>query len=174
MQRLRLIFSTSGRLAPPPFVFSAIVVYAVGLASQWLTVPNILARAGLAPFAIVQALLIWVWIALHAKRLRDCGRPIGLAVGIGLLYALSVVLLLIVANAFFDISTTHATDANTTSALGLLMLAFTIATLLGSPHYDVTWLLVAVLTVIALAPIVLAVGLTLWAATRPRREDRTA
>ena len=37
-----------------------------------------------------QALLIWMWFALHAKRLRDAGRTIGLAVGAAVLYALSV------------------------------------------------------------------------------------
>ena len=77
-------------------------------AAQWLTVPDVIARGGLWPFVIVQALLIWVWFALHAKRLRDAGRTIGLAVGVSLLYTLSVVLLLIVAAAFFTASASRS------------------------------------------------------------------
>ena len=36
-----------------------------------------------------------MWFALHAKRLRDAGRPIGLAIAIAILYALAIVLLML-------------------------------------------------------------------------------
>ena len=48
-----------------------------------------------------QILLIWIWFALHAKRLRDAGRGIDLPAAIALLYALSVALLVIVAVSFY-------------------------------------------------------------------------
>ena len=38
-----------------------------------------MARTGPWLFAAAQALLIWVWYVLHAKRLRDAGRSVGLA-----------------------------------------------------------------------------------------------
>jgi len=172
MQTLRFLFSPTGRLRPQPFVLAAIAVYLVGVASQFLTTPDIIVRGGLWLFAAVQALLIWIWFSLHAKRLRDAGHATGLALGVSLLYALSVVLLLIVVTAFFNTSIVAASDANTTSALGLLLLLSIVAALLGSAQYDFTWLVVTILTLMAFVPVIVALVLTLWAATRPSAEVR--
>jgi uncharacterized membrane protein YhaH (DUF805 family) len=172
MQALRFVFSPSGRLPPRAFIFAVIVVYAAGAASHWLTKPDVIARAGLWPFVAVQAVLIWIWFALHARRLHDAGRGAGLAAGVGLLYVLSLVLLIVVAASFFN-TAGDVPDPNTASALGLLLLATIIASLLGSPHYDVSWAIVAVLVVIAVLPILVAVQFTFWAATRPRTPERT-
>jgi len=174
MQALRFLFSPHGRLSPQPFAFAVVAVYAAGIASQWLTTPEVIARAGLWPFTIAQAVLIWVWFALHAKRLRDAGRAVGLAAGVSLLYALSVALLIIVAASFFNTLAGEVTDANTASALGLLLLVSIIAILLGSPHYDFAWLLVMVLTLLAFVPVIVAVIFTVWAVTRPSREEDAA
>jgi len=174
MQILRLLFSPRGRLAPQRFVAIAIAVYVAGAASQLLTMPDVISRAGLWPFAAVQALLIWIWFAVHAKRLNDAGRSVGLAVGVAILYALSVLLLVIVAAAFYGPLAGQVPDANAASALGLILFLSIIAVLLGSPHYDLTWLLVAFLVLLALVPIVLAVFVTLWAAAQPSAEDRAA
>ncbi len=167
MGALHLLFSPSGRLRPRAFAASVAGVYAAAVASQWLTIADVTARSGLWPFAAVQALLIWIWFALHAKRLRDAGRGVGLAVGIGLLYALSVVLLVILAAAFFTTAAGVASDANTTTALGLILLVAILTALAGSAHYDFAWLMVMVLTLVALVPVIVAVLFTLWAATRP-------
>src|SRR5580692_8239954 len=107
MQVLRLLFSPFGRLGPKAFVIAVIVVDAAGAASQWLTVLGATANNKLLLFAAVQAVLIWIWFVLHAKRLRDAGRSIGLAVGAAVLYALSVVVVLIKAKAFFTTGATR-------------------------------------------------------------------
>ena len=60
MQALRLILSRSGRLSPQAFIIAAGAVYVLGVASQWLTVPAVIDRAGLWPFVVAQAVLIWV------------------------------------------------------------------------------------------------------------------
>ena len=170
MRALRFLLSPIGRLPPQTFIPAAIAVYVLGAASEGLTVPAVLTHAGLWPFALAQALLIWLWFVLHAKRLRDAGRPIGLAAGVSVLYALAIVLLMIVADAFFNTGAAAATDANATSAVGLLLLASIITTLLGSPHYDLAWFMVTMLTTIARVPALLALGCTFWAATRPREQ----
>jgi uncharacterized membrane protein YhaH (DUF805 family) len=174
MQALRFLFSPSGRLRPQVFAVAAIAVYLAGAASQLLTMPDVIARGGLWFFAMAQALLTWVWFVLHAKRLHDAARATGIAAGASLLYALSIVLLLIVAAAFIPTSTGAVTDANTTSALGLIMLLSIVATLSGSTSYDLGWLIVAILTAMAFVPIVVALAVTLWAATRPSIEVKTA
>ncbi len=176
MQTLRLIFSPSGRLAPQPFVVAAIVVYLAGVASHLLTGSSVVLRAGLWPFLFVQALLIWIWFAVHAKRLHDAGRSAGFAAGVAILYALSIALLVIVAASFYGALAGQMPfeDANTASALGLILLLSIIAFLLGAPHYDLAWLMVAILLSIAFVPVVLAFVVTLWAATRPSVQERAA
>ncbi len=47
------------------------------------------------------------------------------------------------------------------------MVIFIVTTLLGSPSFDVGWLMVAMLMALAVVPVVVALGVTLWAATRP-------
>jgi len=174
MQALRFLFSPSGRLGPQAFAVAVIAVYAAGAASQWLTVPGVVARNGLWPFALAQAVLIWVWFALHAKRLRDANRSTGLAAGASLLYALSVVLLLIVAMAFFTASPSATTNAHATGALGLILLLSIVTTLAGSSSYDLGWFAVVILMLLAFLPIVVTVAVTLWAATRPSVHEPTA
>jgi hypothetical protein len=174
MHALRFLFSPSGRLRPQPFVIAAAGVYAAGVASHALTTADVIARVGLWAFVGVQALLVWIWFAVHAKRLRDAGRGAGLAAGIAVLYILSIVLLVIVAAAFFNTAAADAADPNTASALGLILLVAVVAVLAGSANYDVAWLLVAALTLVALLPVIVAVLCTVWAATRPSSAEPKA
>jgi hypothetical protein len=174
MQALRFLFLPSGRLRPRPFVAGVIGVYLAGAASHLLTMPDLIARAGLWPFATVQAILTWVWFALHGKRLRDAGRGVGLAAAVSVLYALAVALLLIVAAAFFNASAGAVPDANARGALGLILLVEIAAILLGAPSHDLAWVMVTILIAMALVPIVLALVVTLWAATRPSAKEPSA
>jgi uncharacterized membrane protein YhaH (DUF805 family) len=167
MRTSHFFLSPSGRLSPRNFVIAAIVVYLAGAASHLLTGPDIISRAGLWPFVAAQAVLIWVWFVLHAKRLHDAGRPIGLAVGATVLYALSVALLIILAVSFYIPLAGQVPDPNAASALGLILLLAIVALLLGSPHYDFASLVVAILLLLAFVPLLVAVIVTLWAATRP-------
>jgi uncharacterized membrane protein YhaH (DUF805 family) len=166
MQALRFLFSPRGRIAPRAFAIAVIAVYAAGIASQWLTVPDVIARFGIWLFALSQAVLIWIWFSLHAKRLRDCGRPIGLAAGVSLLFAFSVVLLVIIGGAFASTSEAFP-DPNTTSVLGLMLLLAILVALRGPLHFDLTSLIVTGLTLLAFVPSIAAVALSIWAATRP-------
>jgi hypothetical protein len=151
-----------------------VLVYVAGVASHALTLPDVIKSAGLWPFLAAQIVLIWIWYALHAKRLRDAGKPVGLAVAASLLYALSVALLVIIAGAFYGALAGQGTDPNTASALGLILFVSIIAMLSGAPHDSLAWLIVAILLVIAYLPIVLAVLTTAWAATRPTAERPAA
>jgi uncharacterized membrane protein YhaH (DUF805 family) len=167
MQALSLLFSPNGRLRPQPFIYGALAGYALGAASQLLTRPDVMMRGGLWPFAASQAVLIWIWFALHAKRLRDADRAAGIAAGVSLLYALSVALLLIVGAAFFDTSANVGLDGNANSVLGLILLIAIYTTLSGGGAYDLTWVVVAALALLAFLPIIAALALSFFAATRP-------
>jgi uncharacterized membrane protein YhaH (DUF805 family) len=168
MQTLRLLFSPSGRLRSQPFVLAVIGIYVAGLAAQWLTAPDVLKRLGIAPFALLQILLIWMWFALHAKRLRDGGEGTGLAVGASVLYALGIVLLLVLGAGFIDPGRDGDWGPTGSAALGLIVVVVVIGTLLDTANYDAISLLIAgFLTVTALLPVIVALAVSIWAATRP-------
>ena len=84
--------SPSGQLAPRPFAIAIILVYLAGFASQMLLSQPVIGRAFVWPFVAAQAVLIWLWIALHVRRLRDAGRSPGAAIAIGIMYVLEIVL----------------------------------------------------------------------------------
>jgi uncharacterized membrane protein YhaH (DUF805 family) len=172
---LRSFLSPSGRLSPPSFLVAVVVVYVAFVASQALTLRDVIKAAGLWPFLAAQLVLIWIWYVLHARRLRDAGKTTGIAVAISLLYLLSVVLLVIVAGAFYGaLAGESATDPNTAGALNLLLFVSVVAMLSGMPQGGLAWLIVAILLLLAYAPIVLALATTVWAATRPRIAEAAA
>jgi uncharacterized membrane protein YhaH (DUF805 family) len=173
MQGLRLLFSPSGRLGPRTFIVMVVLVYVAAAASQ-ATLPGMIKSTGLWPFLAAQIVLVWIWYSLHAKRLRDAGKPVGLAVATTLLYVLSVALLVIIAGAFLGSLAGQGADANTASALGLILFVSIIALLSGMPRDNLAWLMVAILLLITYLPIVLAVVTTAWAATRPTVEGPAA
>src|SRR3972149_569722 len=92
---MKMFLSPSGRLSRGGFLLAISLVYVAGLGSQMLTAPVVLERIGLLPLAAGQLAILWSWAALHAKRLRDAGRPTGLAAGIAIIYLLALVLRLI-------------------------------------------------------------------------------
>jgi hypothetical protein len=161
------LFSPRGRLRPQPFLAAIAAVYVAGALSHWLTVPHVAARVGLWAFAAVQGALTWLWFVLHAKRLHDAARGEGLAIAVALLYLLSLVLLLLLATNFFAGSEAGSLgNASATSALELVLLLYIVMTLMGPVQYDLTWIVVAILTLFAFVPVLVAVIFTLWTATR--------
>ena len=172
MEMLRLLFSPSARLRPQPFVLAVIAVYITGLAVQWLTAPDVLKRIGIVPFALVQIALIWMWFSLHAKRLRDGGERTDLAVGAGVLYALGIVLLLVLGAGFIDPGRDGDWGPTGSAALGLIVVVVVIGTLLDTANYGaISFLIAGFLTVMALLPVIVALAITVWAATRPSGAD---
>jgi len=161
------ILSPGGQLQPRPFILGIAAVYAAGVASHWLTTPDATAHMGLWAFAAVQAALTWLWFVLHAKRLHDAGRADGLAGAVALLYALSIVFLLILAMNFFAGPRGLMGNAGATSALELILFLYIIQTLAGSIPHDLGSIVIGVLTLFAFAPVVVALFFTLWTATRP-------
>jgi uncharacterized membrane protein YhaH (DUF805 family) len=164
MNAISFLFSPRGHLAVRPFLNGALAVYLLGVASQYLTTADVVRHGGLLPFVAVQLGLVWIWFCLHAKRLHDAARSSGLAVAIALLYLLSVVLLLIIADGFFVTTNLPLGDANAGGALWLILLLYIASALAGSMQYDLAWIVVAILTFMTFVPIILALGCTFWAA----------
>jgi uncharacterized membrane protein YhaH (DUF805 family) len=162
MESLALFFSARGHLAPRAFAAGAAVVYGTALLSFLLISPPVVLRVGLAPFALVQAIAIWCWFCLHAKRLRDADRRIGVAVAIVVLYALAVILFLLLVALimpFGDVAQTARADDD---VLALPLLIATLTAETGIFAY-----VAAAILALVVAPVPMAIGFSIWAATRP-------
>ena len=161
MESLALFFSARGRLAPRAFAAGAAAVYGTAFLSQLLISAPVMLHAGLAPFALVQAIATWSWFCLHAKRLRDADRGIGVAVAIAVLYALAVILfLLLVALIMPPGDAAQTASADDVRALPLLIATLTAET--GIFAY-----VAAAILALVVAPVPVAIALSIWAATRP-------
>jgi uncharacterized membrane protein YhaH (DUF805 family) len=167
MESIALLFSFSGRVARKPFALAAGAVYLVSFLSQFLLAAPVVMRASILPFLLVQILTGWAWTALHIKRLRDAGRPIGGAIALAILFALGLILFLIVIAILVQPATSGPNAAPATDYGQVLLLIFLIAILLNTPSLGVFAYVIFAVLVLVMLPILIAVGFTIWVGTRP-------
>jgi len=154
------------RLGRQAFIVAAVAVYLLGFASQMLLSGPVTARFSVLPFMLAQAVLIWFWIGLHQRRLRDAGRPTGLVMGVAAVYALSVAVLVILL--WLVLSSAGGESARPDA--GILRL-FVVLALLGSMSGDSglgplqIWILG--FAMVMLLPAAIALGFSVWAAMQP-------
>ena len=158
-------FSPAGRLAPAPFVLAVVIVYVLSFASQLLLSAKVMPGGGLWAFALAQIVLLWAWYSLHARRLRDAGRGTGLAAGIAIVYALAVLLFLLVLG-FLQVSG-DSNNAQSDLLMAWFAFAYVLGMLYSAADMGAVGFILGAFALIALAPFVLAVGFSIWAATRP-------
>jgi uncharacterized membrane protein YhaH (DUF805 family) len=156
MDEIGLFFSTKGRFGRRMFGWCVLAVYVAGFFSQALLSGNVVARAGLWPFVVVQAALIWAWIALHIKRLRDANEGPAGAIGVAIIYSLAVGLLVLIVSLFTGFSA-HADrapgePASPGDAAAAVLLVVLIFGLLYSPDFGIFTTLLKILVVIACLP----------------------
>ena len=165
MGSLALFFSGFGRLAPKPFARAVVAVYVAAFLSQLLISPPVMLDIGLAAFALVRATAMWAWFCLHAKRLRDADRPIGPAMAIVVLYALAMILLLLIIVLVVGM-TPGADGATAGGGTDVLISSYLVRALAGDPGFF-AYVAVGILALI-FAPMLLAMGFSIWTGTRPR------
>lgn len=170
MDQVALFTSTKGRLAPKPFALGVLAVYVAGIAAQALLSGDVTTRVGLWPFIAMQAALIWVWLVLHIRRLRDAGQGPWAAIGVALIYILSIVLLVLLV-AFF----THPESAGSRggespasdAATGTLLVLFLFA-IVFSPDFGVFTTILKGLILIAFVPAVISLLFSIRTGMRKR------
>jgi uncharacterized membrane protein YhaH (DUF805 family) len=172
MESFAAIVSASGRIARKPFWIGVIAVYAASFLTQFLLAAPVTARAGVVPFVLVQAAIAWAWFVLHARRLRDAGRPVGLAVALSVLYVLAIVLLLLVMVAATapGSSTTVAPAVDqppSPSIFDLFLVLFLLGLAFGDPSLGMFGYILLGVIALILLPILIAVAFTIWVGTRP-------
>jgi uncharacterized membrane protein YhaH (DUF805 family) len=157
MDEIGLFFSTKGRIDRRTFGWCVLAVYLLGFFSQALLSGNVIARAGLWPFVFVQAALIWAWLALHIRRLRDANEGAAGAIGVAIVYSLAVGLLVLVVSLFTGFSAQHADRppgeaAPAGEAVIALFLVILIFNMLYSPDFGVFTTLLKIMVLIACLP----------------------
>lgn len=162
--------SPAGRLGRGSFAVGATIVYVVSFLSQVLLSAPVVARAGPLAFIVVQAVLIWAWYVLHARRLRDAGRRSGVAIGIVVVYTLAIVLLVMIVTSTGSATpaaTGAAAGGETPSLLSFFLVIYLLAILTAEPSLGMlAWLLIGVAALL-LTPIVIAFAFSIWTAIRP-------
>lgn len=167
MNPLPLLFSTSGRLPRRSFAAAVALVYLAGAASQLLLTLPVLAGAGLVPFVIAQTLIAWIWYAVHAKRLRDAGRPAGAALGVAALGLMAAVLFVLVLLAFADLAFAADRDGPLHGLIGVALVVGMAGAVAGVAEQGPFAVLMAALAALMATPLVIAMAVSLWAGTRP-------
>jgi uncharacterized membrane protein YhaH (DUF805 family) len=172
MESLSLFFSASGRTGPKAFVVGVIVVYLAGLGSQLLLAQPVVARGGIFPFAAAQAAIAWSWYALHAKRLRDGGRGTGTALAIVILYVLAMVLLILLMTVLMGPGTGGMRQDLGANVSGVLAIVALVAVLTAHSDLGLFFYPALAILIMIAAPMLLAFGFSIWAATRPGEANR--
>jgi uncharacterized membrane protein YhaH (DUF805 family) len=160
MDEIGLFFSTKGRIGQRAFGWCVLAVYVAGFFSQALLSGNVIVRAGLAPFILVQAALIWTWLALHIKRLRDANEGPAGAIGVAIVYSLAVGLLVLVISLFTGFAA-HSdkppgTPLSAGEAIVALFVIIVIFNLLFSGDFSLFATLITILVAIACLPLLIS------------------
>jgi uncharacterized membrane protein YhaH (DUF805 family) len=168
MDLLSLFTTTQGRLARRPFWLGLIAIYLAGFAAQALLDGTVRARAGLTPFAVAQAVLLWAWLAIHIKRLRDAGQGPAGAIGVAVIYALALALLLMLIAFLTNPNASPGGEAERSAgdaAFGLMLLII-IFGLLFSPDFGTFMTILKVLIFIACLPALVSFVFSVVTGTR--------
>jgi uncharacterized membrane protein YhaH (DUF805 family) len=160
------LLSPNGRLARGSFVPAVIAVYVASFLSQVLLSPSVTARAGVALFVLTQIVLIWIWMVLHTRRLRDAGRPTGIVIGIAMIYVLEVALLVLLVWLILGTAGPTGGASSEASIFHLFVFLYFLGLLTGDPTLGVLQIWVMGFAILMLLPIAIALIFSLWTATR--------
>ena len=171
MDLIALLSLRKGRLAPKPFAVGVLIVWIAGIASQFLLNGEVVARIGLEPFIAVQAVLIWIWLVLHIRRLRDAGEGPAAVIGVTLIYILSICFLLLLA-AFFAhpdaIGETRQSEGPPPNPLVATLLVVFLFNIFFTPDFGVFSTIFKILILIAFAPAVMSLLFSIRTGMRKR------
>ncbi|MEA2981178.1 MAG: hypothetical protein QOF09_3001 [Alphaproteobacteria bacterium] len=158
---------TAGRLGRGPFVLAAGVLYLLSFASQMLLSEPVTAQASVVPFVLVQVVLIWLWIAVHQRRLRDAGRPTGIVIGVALVYALQVVLLTLLIWMLTPNSGAGDFAGSGAGVFHLFAILYLLGSMAGDPTFASVQIWLMAFAAVMFLPVLIAIWFSCWAATRP-------
>lgn len=156
----------SGELQQGPYVRSMLALLIGAALSHLLTAPIVMAQIGILPFVIMQIVVVWWWFALIVKRLHDAERSILGVTAVALISFIAVLLLAVML--VLQVSDTSAGGQWFPASIGLLTYpAVFLFSLVASPDANLQDLHIALLMLLLVAPPLLTVWWSVWAALQP-------
>jgi uncharacterized membrane protein YhaH (DUF805 family) len=155
---------------------SALIGLLIGFVlSHMLSAPVVADNIGLFPFVATQIVLVWWWFALMVKRLRDAERSLMAIAAVALLDVIAVVLMTVMLALLVVDLSAGAAAPYLPASLGLLGYpAVFLFNLVTGPPANMQDGTLAVLAAFVLAPLLLTLWYTLWAALQPSELHTTA
>lgn len=158
----------SGDLKQGPYLRSLVALLFGAILSHMLTAPLVTAQLGLVPFVVTQLALLWWWFALIVKRLRDAERSFLGVTAVALIDLFALLLLAVMLVLQFSDTSAGAAAPYLPASLSLLIYPFVfLFNLLTGPVANTQDLQVALLALLVLAPLLLTIFYSLWAAAQP-------
>ena len=118
------LLSAKGSIKPLPFAIAVTAIYAVNLILCNYLSLGFLARGGIIPFLLSQAVLTWGWYVLHARRLADAGQSIWMARSVAVMFFLFICMVALIAMGTQPPPQTNQTETTLGGAISLILFAF--------------------------------------------------
>jgi uncharacterized membrane protein YhaH (DUF805 family) len=160
--------SPSGDIEQGPYARALIGLLIGAFLSNMLSAPAISVTFGLWPFAVTQLALLWFWYALTARRLRNAERSILGVTAVAVIALFAIVLLTV-------LLMLQPVDPEPTTAgpwlpasIGTLIYPFVfLLNLVAGPSANPQDATIAALSVFTVAPLLLLIWYSAWAALQP-------
>ncbi|ARQ01420.1 DUF805 domain-containing protein [Pseudorhodoplanes sinuspersici] len=161
-------FSPSGELEQGPYVRSMLALLIGAVLSHLLTAPAVLTQLGILPFLIVQIVIVWWWFALIVKRLHNAERSILGVTAVALISFTAVIFLAVMLVLQVSDTSANAVGSWLPASIGLLLYPFVFFfNLVTGPATSAQDLHIALLALMIVAPPLLTIWWSVWAALQP-------
>lgn len=158
----------SGELRQGPFVRSMLALLVGATLSHLLTAPAVMAQLGILPFVVMQIVLVWWWFCLIVKRLHDAERSILGVTAVALISFIAVLFLAVMLVQQVSDPNAGVAAPWLPASIGLMLYPFTfIVNLVTEPAASTQDLHIALLALLIIAPPLLTIGWSAWAALQP-------
>ncbi len=165
----------SGTLSQSRFGNALLVLLIGFVLSHMLSAPVVADNIGLFPFVATQIALVWWWFALMVKRLRDAERSVLAISAVALIDVISVVLMTVMLGLLVVDLSAGAAAPYLPASLGFIGYPFVfLYNLMTGPPADMQDGTMAMLAAFVLAPLLLTLWYTFWAALQPSELHTTA
>ena len=167
-------FIPTGDLEQRPYARALIGLLIGAVLSNMLSAPVVTAAFGIWPFVVTQLVLLWFWFSLTAKRLRNAERSVLGVTAVALIAVIAIVLLAVMLAVQF-IDTGAGTAAPWLPAsIGILIYPFVfVLNVITGPSANPQDMTIAVLSLFTLAPLLLLIWYSAWAALQPSEQHAT-
>ena len=158
----------SGDLEQGPYTRSLIGLLIGALLSNMLSAPTITAAFGIWPFAVTQLALLWFWFSLTAKRLRNAERSVLGVTAVALIALIAIVLLAVMLSLQFTDMDASAAAPWLPASIRILIYPFVfLLNVVTGPSANPQDATIAALAVFTVAPLLLMIWYSAWAALQP-------